>query len=184
MNKQVMAAITWRRILLVLSVGVWIASPIYTFGETNPNACKADSEMRKLDYWVGSWTTTASGNASPGVISKVSLSLDSCMLVEHWDGGKGHVSEKMFAYSPDDKNWYGMFADNEGRAHIFVNGTVSSGSAEFRGPSRGPKGEEVLNKLTIVQTSPDQVEETWKKSMDHGGSWTTVYRANYTRTNR
>jgi hypothetical protein len=89
----------------------------------------------------------------------------------------------MFAYSPDDKTWYGMFADNEGRAHAFLNGTVASGTAEFHGTSRGPNGEEVLNKLRIVQIQPNGLVETWEKSTDHGVKWTTVYRAEYLRTN-
>jgi hypothetical protein len=164
-------------------MAVCFALPAYSSGKTGPSSCGADSEIRKLDYWVGNWTAASAGNASPSTISKVSLSLDNCMIVEHWDSGKGHVAEKMFAYSPDDKSWYGMFADNEGRAHVFLNGTVSSGTAEFRGPSRSPKGEEVLNKLTIVQTSPNKLEESWQKSTDQGSSWTTVYRADYTRTN-
>jgi len=164
-------------------MGVFLVLPICSFGRTDPGTCGADAEIRKLNYWVGSWTTTSPGNASPSTFSKVTLSLDNCMIVEHWDSGKGHITEKMFAYSPDDKSWYGMFADNEGRAHVFLNGTVSSGTAEFRGSSRGPKGEDVLNRLKIVQRSPNQLEETWEKSMDQGNSWTTVYRADYSRAN-
>src|SRR5690348_12474788 len=47
--------------------------------------------------------------------------------------GEGHVGENLFAYSPDDKTWHGMFADNQGHTHIFVNGKVSAGAAEFDG---------------------------------------------------
>ena len=62
---------------------------------------------------------TNPGSASANSTSNVNLSLDKCLFVERWDSGKGHITEKVFAYSPDDKTWYGMFADNEGRAHIF-----------------------------------------------------------------
>lgn len=167
--------------LVVVFVAAWLAVTPYCFGQVGSATCAADPELRKLDYWVGSWS--ASGSASSKVVSKVNLSLDNCMIVEHWDGGTGHVTEKMFAYSPDDKSWYGMFADNQGRAHVFLDGSVSSDKAEFKGPSRGPKGEEVLNKLTIARTSPNKVQETWEKSTDHGTTWTTVYRADYTRAN-
>jgi hypothetical protein len=43
----------------------------------------------------------------------------------------------MFAYSPEGKSWYRMFADNEGRVHVFLDGKVSHDCAEFHGPSRG-----------------------------------------------
>jgi hypothetical protein len=111
--------------------------------------------------------------------SKVTLSLDKCMFIEHWENGKGHVTEKMFAYSPEDKNWGGMFADNEGRVHVFLTGKVSPGTAEFHGPSRGPKGETELHNLKVVRTAPNRLEETWEKSLDNGATWTTVYRAGY-----
>ncbi len=182
-ENNITRAITRCRRLFVLVAVAWLTVAPYSFAKTAAGVCGSDSEIRKLGYWVGDWTMTASDGAPGKVISKVNLSLDNCMVTEHWDGGTGHITEKMFAYSPDDKSWYGMFADNEGRAHVFLSGTVTANSAEFRGPSRGPKGEEVLNRLTIVQQSPKKVQETWEKSTDRGSSWTTVYRADYTRAN-
>jgi hypothetical protein len=182
-NKKTRAIRRGRRLLLVAITGIYLGLAANCFGETKPGACAGNSESRQLDYWYGNWAMTDRGGASANSISNVSLSLDKCLFVERWDSGKGHTAEKMFAYSPDDKTWYGMFADNEGRAHIFLNGTVASGTAEFHGTSRGPNGEEVLNKLRIVQIQPNGLVETWEKSMDHGVKWTTVYRAEYLRTN-
>jgi hypothetical protein len=104
------------------------------------------------------------------------------MVVERWDGGKGHSGENMFAYSADDKKWHGMFADNRGRVHVFE-GKVAGGAAEFYGPSRGPNGEAVLNRIRIVRISGDKVEQSWKKSTDQGGTWTTEFRGEYSRKN-
>ena len=114
--------------------------------------------------------------------STVSLMLDKCLLIERWDGGRGHTGENMFAYSSDDKSWHGMFADNQGRVHVFK-GKVTSGSAEFYGPSRGPNGEAVLNRIRVVRTSRDKVEQSWEKSADNGSTWTTEFRGEYQRTN-
>ena len=112
--------------------------------------------------------------------SKVYLELDKCVIVESWDGGKGQFGENMFAYSSDDKSWHGMFADNQGRVHVFE-GKVSPGSAEFFGPSRGPGGEAVLNRIKIVRVSADKVEQSWEKSRDNGSTWKTEFRGEYTR---
>ena len=177
-------ASTWgRSLLLVVVTGSFFGLAFNSLGETRPGACAANSESRELDYWLGSWIMTNPGNTSAKGTSNVSVSLDKCLFVERWDSGKGHIAEKMFAYSPDDKTWYGMFADDQGRAHIFLNGTVTSGTAEFHGPSRGPNGKEVLNKLRIVRIPPNGLVETWEKSTDQGVKWTTVYRAEYSRTN-
>jgi hypothetical protein len=77
-----------------------------------------------------------------------------------------------------------MFADNEGRVHVFTNGTVEAGSAEFDGQSRGPDGTTVLNKVTVKRITPDKVEQKWEKSSDNGANWTTVFRGEYSRANR
>ena len=77
--------------------------------------------------------------------------------------------------------WRGLFVDNEGRAHAFVNGKISAGTAEFLGPNRGPNGEEVLNRIRVVRLSADKVEQTWDKSTDKGVTWSPIFRLEYSR---
>ncbi|HKD85405.1 MAG TPA: hypothetical protein VKB58_11710 [Terriglobales bacterium] len=176
--------ISSRKSFVLAVIASWLVLMASAFAATGPGTCAADLETRQLDYWLGSWSMIDSG-ASGGVTasSKVSLSFDKCVFVEHWDSGKGHVTEKTFAYSPDDKNWYGMFVDNEGRVHVFTQGKVTSGTAEFDGPSRGPNGETVLNRLKVARQGANKVEESWEKSTDSGASWKLVYRAEYVRAN-
>ena len=166
-------------ILFLIVAGASPGLSAHAFAATKPGPCATNSETRQLDYWLGDWTMP---NAESGTnTSKVYLSLDKCMFVEHWDNGTGHVTEKMLAYTPEEKNWYGMFADNEGRVHIFSDGKVSSEAAEFHGKSPGTNGEVILNRLRIVRLSANNIEESWEKSTNNGASWTTAYRARYTR---
>jgi len=113
----------------------------------------------------------------------VSLSLDKCLVVENWDGGRGHYGQNIFGYSADDKSWYGFFADNEGRVHVFTSGKVSEGSAEFEGSSRDPKGGTVLNRVKVTKLGPNKVEQSWEKSTDNGTTWNLVFRGEYSRAN-
>ena len=156
-------------------------APPPSMAAADPPPCAASPESRQLDFWLGDWNVTFPGMASTAT-STVHLALDKCLLVEHWDGGKGHSGENMFAYSADDKSWHGMFADNEGRVHVFE-GKVTSGSAEFYGPSRGPNGEAVLNKFRVVRLANDKVEQSWEKTTDNGATWTTNFRGEYLRKN-
>lgn len=144
--------------------------------------CAANSENRQLDFWLGQWKVGAPGS-SGNAHSTVTLSLDKCLVVENWDGGRGHYGQNTFAYSADDNKWYGMFTDNEGRVHIFTAGKVASGTAEFEGPSRGSNGEAILNRVKVVRVSSDRVEQTWEKSTDNGTTWNTVFRGEYARKN-
>jgi hypothetical protein len=166
-------------LFLAVIGGCFCLTATHASAAGDPTPCSANSESRQFDYWLGDWTVTYPG-APGGSTSKVSLSLDQCLLIEGWDGGKGHKGENLFAYSYDDKRWRGMFADNQGRVHVFE-GKVGTNSAEFHGPSRGPNGEEVLNRIKVVRMSADQIEQSWEKSVDHGATWTMQFRGQYSR---
>ena len=169
----------WHAGLLFLSsFAICLISTSPCAAAANSGPCATNPQSRQLDFWLGNWTVTAGGPSA--ATSTVSLALDQCLLVENWDGGRGHSGENIFAYSPEEKTWYGMFADNTGRVHILSDGKVASGIAEFRGTSHGPKGERVLNKVRVVRIDANRVEQTWQKSTDNGNTWTTEFRGEYT----
>jgi hypothetical protein len=147
------------------------------FGAMQAAPCAANPATRQLDFWLGEWSI-AGPDGTPNGTSRVHLALDQCMVVESWSGGQGHQGENMFAYSQDDHSWHGMFADNEGRVHVFVDGKVTAGSAVFSGPSRGPNGETLLNRISISRAGAG-VTQLWQKSADNGITWSTEYRGVY-----
>jgi hypothetical protein len=133
-----------------------------------------------LDFWLGDWTIAAAGQP-PDASSTVSAGLGQCVIAEHWQGERNHSGENLFAYSAGDQSWHGMFADNEGHAHVFLDGKVASGSAQFTGPSRGEQGEAVLNRITIRRVDPTHVEQLWEKSADNGKTWSRQFLLQYSR---
>jgi hypothetical protein len=160
---------------LVASIAMVMPVPVHA---DDAKAC-AGGEHRQFDFWLGNWAVSNNG-ASVGK-SKVDLALDQCLIVENWEGARNHSGENIVGYSPEDRRWYGMFADNEGRIHVFTEGKVAAGVAEFQGTSRGPNGEAVLNRMKIARSGADKVEETWEKSSDNGANWNVVYRGEYSR---
>jgi hypothetical protein len=169
----------FRKILLVACAGVFLSVAARAF-PSDSEPCSTNPDSRQLDFWLGDWSVGGPG-AGPSAVSKVSAELDRCMVVERWDGGRGHRGENIFGYSPDDKSWHGLFADNTGRVHVFVNGKVATGTAEFTGPSRGPNGETILNRVRIKRVGADKVEQTWEKSADKGATWKLEFRGEYLR---
>jgi hypothetical protein len=167
---------------ILLAVLFGFALTTNGFAAADPNSCAANLENRQLDYWLGNWMIGAEGS-SGDAHSTVSLSLDNCLIVENWDDGRGHYGQNVFGYSTDDKSWYGMFADNKGRVHVFTSGKVASGTAEFEGTGRGPNGESVLNRVKVIRLNPNKVEQTWEKSTDNGANWNVVFRGEYSRAN-
>jgi hypothetical protein len=180
---MVIRGLRWSRsvLLLVVTAAWFCRGATSTLAAVDSGPCSTNSDNRQLDFWLGDWTVTFPGASVPSA-SKVYLELDQCLLVESWDGGKGHTGKNLFAYSSDDKSWHGMFADNQGRVHIFE-GKVAPGSAEFLGPSTGPNGQAVLNKIKVARASPNEIEQTWEKSSDKGATWTMEFRGEYSRKN-
>ncbi|HEV2270894.1 MAG TPA: hypothetical protein VGR92_15680 [Steroidobacteraceae bacterium] len=146
-----------------------------------PPACVANSQGSGLGFWLGHWNISDAELPSRAT-SVVSLELGQCLVVENWSDAAGHRGENLFGYNLDSRTWNGMFADNEGRIHLFDHGTVAAGKAEFYGRSLGPDGKTVLNRVAIVRKSPDDVEQTWQKSADNGATWTTAFRGKYSRS--
>ncbi|HKD80442.1 MAG TPA: hypothetical protein VKH81_12165 [Candidatus Angelobacter sp.] len=181
--KQDVIVRTWRWLGMFLFVAAMATCLTNTaYAADDPEPCSANVESRQLDYWLGNWNITVPGRtADNNSKSKVYLSLDKCVVIESWEDGRGHAGENMFAYNAENKRWYGMFADNRGHVHVFVDGKVGAGSAEFFGPSRGPNGEAVLHRIKVVRLAPDKVEQLWEKSTDNGATWTEVFRGEYLR---
>src|SRR3984957_281034 len=170
MNKRILILKTSASKSIFLAVLFGVAFATNGLAAPESDSCAANSANRQLDYWLGNWKIGAEGS-SGNAHSTVSLSLDQCLIIENWDGGRGHSGQNVFGYSADDKSWYGLFADNEGRLHVFTSGKVASDTAAFEGTSRGPNGERVLNRVRIIRLNPNKVEQTWEKSTDNGASW-------------
>jgi hypothetical protein len=182
MNKLIMILKSSASKSIFLAVLFGLAFATSGFAAANADSCATNSANRQLDYWLGNWKIDAEGS-SGNAHSTVTLSLDKCLVVENWDSGRGQYGQNTFGYSADDKSWYGMFADNAGRVHVFTSGKVASGTAEFEGTSRGPNGESVLNRVKVIRLNPDKVEQTWEKSTDNGANWNVVFRGEYSRAN-
>ncbi|GGA20065.1 hypothetical protein [Dyella nitratireducens] len=171
-----------RQLVLVSAATVCMALTPHAFGASASSPCANNTESRQLDFWIGDWAIGGQG-AATSASSHVSLALDKCAIIEQWDGGRGHRGENIFAYSADDKNWHGMFVDNEGRVHIFLEGKASSDGLTFLGPGIGADGASVLNRVRIIRIGPNRVDQLWEKSADHGKTWSTAFHGEYSRKN-
>jgi hypothetical protein len=169
--------------LLVALAVVGLAGNASMIHAAERRPCDTDAPSRALDFWLGNWWVTYPG-ASKKSTSKVSLTLGKCLFVETWSDGNGHNGENFFAYGQDDQTWHGLFADNRGRLHVFVEGKVAGGGAEFLGPSRAQSGESVLNRMRVTPVGTDKLQQTWEKSVDSGKSWTQEFSLDYSRRSR
>lgn len=167
-------------LLSALAIAVCSAVSPLRAGAAERQSCATTAQVRALDFWLGRWNVT-DGEQPSHASSVVSLELGKCLIVERWGDATGHRGENVFGYNLDAKTWSGMFADNDGRIHLFVHGTVTAGKAQLSGPSRGPHGEATLDRITIVRMTANDLEQTWQQSTDGGTTWTTVFKGRYSR---
>jgi hypothetical protein len=167
-------------LLTALFAAAWFGLGPRAWAAAEASPCATNPDSGAFDFWLGAWTVAAPGGQA-NATSRVALELGKCLVVERWNDGRGHLGENLFGYSADDKEWHGLFADNEGRVHVFVDGKVSDGTAVFTGPSRGEQGQTILNRVTIRRVSDNHVEQVWQKSSDNGKTWTDAFRGEYTR---
>jgi hypothetical protein len=168
-------------LFLAVAVSPCLAAPAARAPGDRP-PCVANAQGRRLDFWLGHWIVTDREQPSHAT-SVVSLELGKCLVVENWNDAAGHRGENLFGYNLDSNTWSGLFADNRGHIHIFGHGTVTAGKADFYGSSGGPHGKAILNRISIVLVTPNNVEQTWQQSADNGTTWTTVFRGEYSRAN-
>jgi hypothetical protein len=110
-----------------------------------------------MDFWLGDWAIQNGGG--PAASSKVYLSLGNCEIVESWQDAQRRTGENRFAYNYENKSWRGMFADNRGHVHVFVDGKTSGNAAKFYGPSQSPDGRTVLHRIKLTRVSADKVQQ-------------------------
>jgi len=168
---------------LVFAGAFLLAAALPALGADEAATCAASADARQLDFWLGDWLVGSPGMAGKGH-STVHLSLDKCMTIESWGSDtSNHNGENTLAYNAEDKSWYGLFVDNQGRVHM-MKGNVTPGSAALQGPARDENGRAVLKRVRIVRVSADSVEQIWEKSADNGVSWATDFKMEYVRGKR
>jgi len=142
--------------------------------------------FRQFDFWVGTWEAFAPNGSKAGD-SKISIILDSCIILEEWTSASSQqgliYSGKSFnMYNVATKQWQQTWVDNTGNTTEFLRGEGSDGKIIFYADKViGPQGKNFMRKLTFTKLSNDKVRQFGERSDDEGKTWTTEYDLEYRR---
>src|SRR4030095_3185017 len=83
--------------------------------------------FRQFDFWVGTWEAFATNGKKAGD-SKISIMLDSCVILEEWTSASSQqgltYSGKSFnMYNVVTKQWQQTWVDNTGNTTEFLRGS-------------------------------------------------------------
>lgn len=167
-----------KKIFLLLCLGSFVLSA------SSQKPC-SKPEYRQFDFWIGEWEAFAP-NGNKGGDSKISVILDSCVILEEWvsagaQQGLIYKGKSFNSYNTATKQWQQTWTDNTGNTTEFLRGEGSDGKIVYYADKvMGPKGN-FMRKLTFTKLSNDRVRQLGERSDDDGKSWTTEYDLEYRR---
>ena len=118
-------------------------------------------EYRQFDFWIGEWEAFGLNGKKAGD-SRISLILDSCIILEEWTSaslqqGLRYAGKSFNTYNSATKQWQQTWVDNAGGSTM------------------------AIRKMTLTNVSSEKVRQHGEMSKDNGKTWITEYDLEYRR---
>jgi hypothetical protein len=159
---------------MILSSVVWSQKPC------------SRPEYRQFDFWIGEWEAFGLNGQKAGE-SKISLILDSCVILEEWTSasvnqGFRYAGKSFNTYNAATKQLQQTWVDNAGGSNEYLKGKFEDNKIIYSS-SRFPfiKDTMAIRKMTFTNLSPVKLRQHGAISKDNGVSWVTEYDLEYRR---
>lgn len=143
-------------------------------------------DYRQFDFWIGEWEAFGLNGQKAGD-SKISLLLDSCIILEEWTSasvikGVRYAGKSYNTYNAAKKRWQQYWVDNVGGVTEYFNGHYEEGKMILQTDnSLQPDGSFKIQKMTFYNLGPDKVRQHGESSTDEGKTWKTDFDLEYRR---
>jgi hypothetical protein len=143
-------------------------------------------EYRQFDFWIGEWEAFGTNGQKAGD-SKISLILDSCIILEEWTSatisqGIRYAGKSFNTYNAATKQWQQTWVDNAGGSNEYLKGKFDNNKIIYSSsPFPFSKDTMAIRKMTFTNLSPVKLRQHGEISKDNGISWTTEYDLEYRR---
>lgn len=167
------------RVILLCCLLIAAVSTATAQSQTSqPRPCSTNPEYRQFDFWLGEWEVYgAKGRAGQ---SKISMILDSCIILEEWTGAGGYTGKSFNTYNAATRQWQQTWVDNVGGTTEYLRGKGEPGKMTFFADKVvGRDGKAFQRRLTFYKLSDDKVRQHGERSADGGKTWTTEYDLEY-----
>ncbi len=165
-----------------------IVSVVINFVPAKVNAQRPCSqpEYRQFDFWLGEWEAYGIKGRKAGD-SKISLILDSCIILEEWtstgnQNGVTYTGKSFNTYNAVTKQWQQTWVDNVGGSTEYLKGKYEDKKIVFlTDPFPFSKDTMAIRRLTFFDLGIDKVRQLGEISKDKGIKWATEYDLEYRR---
>lgn len=144
-----------------------------------PPTCAAE-EHRQFDFWIGAWDVFDPDGRQIGM-NVITMDLNGCVLHESWQSLTSlHRGHSYNIYDRTADGWHQTWVDNTGLL-LQLDGELVDGRMVMEGVTRGPDGQETLNRITWTPRDDGTVQQLWEMSDDGGESWRVAFDGRYVR---
>ncbi len=146
------------------------------------NPCSLNPAYRQFDFWMGEWEAFTSNNKKAGD-SKVSLLLDSCVLLEEWTSTQaGYAGKSYNTYNTATAKWQQYWVDNKAGVTEYFDGHFEQDRMVLQTANiKQSDGQKKILKMTFFNLGADKVRQFGQSSADSGRSWQTDFDLEYRR---
>jgi hypothetical protein len=143
-------------------------------------------EYRQFDFWIGEWEAFGINGKKAGD-SKISLILDSCIILEEWTSatvsrGIRYAGKSFNTWNAATGQWQQTWVDNIGGSTEFLEGRYENNKIVFISrPFLASKDTMAIRRLSFYNLAPDRVRQHGEISKDNRVSWRTEYDLEYRR---
>lgn len=162
------------------------ATMLCSSGQTSSKLPCGDPVYRQFDFWIGDWEAFDTRGNKAGD-SKVSLILDSCIILEEWTSasinrGIRYAGKSFNAWNAATRQWQQTWVDNAGGTNEYLLGTFDNNRIIYRtAPFPFKKDSMAIRKMTFTNLGPVKLRQQGEISKDNGINWATEYDLEYRR---
>jgi hypothetical protein len=167
---------------LVLIIAVFAVSKV--LAQTTP--CTSNPIYRQFDFWIGEWVAYGLNGKKAGD-SKISLVLDSCVILEEWTSaatvkGLTYAGKSFNTYNAISNQWQQTWVDNVGRSTEYLEGKLENNTLIFRTkPFMFSKDTVAIRKLSFFNLGLNKVRQLGEITKNNGSTWVIEYDLEYRR---
>jgi hypothetical protein len=154
--------------------------------QAQKSPCGSNPVYRQFDFWVGEWEAFGNNGQKAGD-SKISIILDSCVILEEWtsagkQGGITYTGKSFNTFNVATGQWQQTWADNAGGTNEYLLGKFENNTITYSSkPFPFNKDTMAIRKITFYNLSADKVRQLGEISKTDGATWTTEYDLEYRR---
>ncbi len=149
-------------------------------------SCSTNPMYRQFDFWVGEWEVFRMNGAKAGD-SKISLILDSCVVLEEWksisqQNSKAYAGKSFNTYNSSSMQWQQQWVDNFGGSNNYNFGNFKNNTMELlTDPFVYSKDTMAIRKMTFTKIDSNKIIQHGQIEKSPSKIWTTEYQLEYRR---